>query len=96
MNRTWNHTVKHSTKIAGAVVISAALLTGCSSQPPADATANTAEAQLKTVRAAPIEKRKISEPMEQVADVISSIQMDIVTKAGGDVKEILKKNAATW
>ncbi|ALS21439.1 MULTISPECIES: efflux RND transporter periplasmic adaptor subunit [Paenibacillus] len=91
MNRTWNHTVKHSTKIAGAVVISAALLTGCSSQPPADATANTAEAQLKTVRAAPIEKRKISEPMEQVADVISSIQMDIVTKAGGDVKEILKK-----
>ncbi|MGG1599979.1 efflux RND transporter periplasmic adaptor subunit [Paenibacillus naphthalenovorans] len=91
MNRTWNHTVKHSTKIAGAVVISAALLTGCSSQPPADATANTAEAQLKTVRAAPIEKRKISEPLEQVADVISSIQMDIVTKAGGDVKEILKK-----
>lgn len=91
MNRTFNKTVKHSTKVMGAVVISAALITGCSSDPSAQPTASAAESQLKTVRVAPIEKNKISEPLEQVADVISSIQLDIVTKAGGDVQEILKK-----
>lgn len=91
MNRTLKKTVKHSTKMLGAVVISAALMTGCSSEPADQPMASAAETQLKTVKAEPIEKKKISEPIEQVADVVSSIQLNVVTKAGGDVQEILKK-----
>ncbi|CAG7605058.1 Multidrug resistance protein MdtA [Paenibacillus solanacearum] len=92
MNHTLAQTFKHGTKVIGAVVISTALVTGCTGSPAAQpAASSTAEPQLKTVKVSKIEKKKIGEPLEQVADVISSIQLDIVNKAGGDVQEILKK-----
>ncbi|MCS7459332.1 efflux RND transporter periplasmic adaptor subunit [Paenibacillus doosanensis] len=90
MNPTIAKTMKQSTKVMGAVVISSALIAGCSSQPAAQPQ-NAAEAQIKAVKVAKIEKNKIGDPLEQVADVASSIQLDVITKAGGDVKEILKK-----
>ncbi|TVY09543.1 efflux RND transporter periplasmic adaptor subunit [Paenibacillus cremeus] len=91
MNKAFTNTVKHSSKVVGAVVISTALMAGCSTKPPAPPTANAAEAQTKVVKTAKIEKKKIGDPLEQVADVVSSIQLDVTTKVGGDVLEILKK-----
>jgi RND family efflux transporter MFP subunit len=35
---------------------------------------------------------KIADPLEQVADVVSSVQLEVVVKAGGDVHEIDKKS----
>ena len=84
--------LKHSAKLAGAVVLGAALMTGCSAAPDAKASQeNTAESQVKTVKVTKVSKKKISEPLEQVADVVSSLQIDIIAKAGGDIQEILKK-----
>lgn len=92
MNSTMKSTLKHSTKVVGAVVISTALMTGCTAKPAAQQTAaNAGESQLKVVKVAPIEKKKIGEPLEQVADVVASLQMDVVTKVNGDVLEIMKK-----
>ncbi|MCZ8518832.1 MULTISPECIES: efflux RND transporter periplasmic adaptor subunit [Paenibacillus] len=84
--------MKPAVKALGAAVISAALLASCSAaKPEAAPAATSAEAQIKTVKAAPIEKQKIGEPLEQVADVASSIQLDVVTKSAGDIQEIYKK-----
>jgi len=94
MNSTVAKTMKHSTKVMGAVLISSALLAGCTAQPAAQPQAN-AEAQIKTIKVAKIEKKKIGEPLEQVADVTSSITLDVINKVGGDVKEILKKRGDT-
>jgi len=77
-------------KVISAVILGAAILAGCSPTPQ-DQPAQAGEAQIKQVKVSPIEKKKISEPMEQVADIVSSIQLDIPVKVGGDVKEILKK-----
>lgn len=90
MNPTQTNKLKPSAILAGAVLLTTALLAGCNAQ-PAPQPAASAEAQVKTVKAAPVEKRKIGEPLEQVADVTSSVQMDIVTKVNGDVLEIVKK-----
>lgn len=88
MNLTFTSSVHKRTKIVGALLLSAALFTGCSPQPEAQP---AAEPQIKTVKVEKIEKRKIAEPLEQVADVVSSLQIDVVTKASGDIQEILKK-----
>ncbi|WP_248926780.1 efflux RND transporter periplasmic adaptor subunit [Paenibacillus hamazuiensis] len=87
--------VQKGAKLTGAVVISAALISGCSAQPetkPAQAAQAAGETQqVKAVKVSKIEKRSIGQPLEQVADVVSSLQVDVLTKAGGDVQEILKK-----
>ncbi|MFH5182889.1 efflux RND transporter periplasmic adaptor subunit [Paenibacillus sp. TAB 01] len=85
------HVIKHSAKMLGAVLLSSALLAGCTSAPAAQPAAQTAEPALKVVKTAAIEKKSIGDPLEQVADVVSSIQMDVVTKVSGDVQEIVKK-----
>ncbi|TDF96619.1 efflux RND transporter periplasmic adaptor subunit [Paenibacillus piri] len=90
MNLNKMKSVKHSTKWMGAVVLSTALLTGCTA-PAAKPQPNAAEAALKTVKVSPITKKSIGDPLEQVADVVSSVTMDVVTKANGDVLEIYKK-----
>jgi HlyD family secretion protein len=83
-----------SAKLSAAVLVCTALIAGCSAAPgaaPETAQANSEVQQIKPVKTAKIEKRKISEPLEQVAEIVSSIQIDVVTKTGGDVLEILKK-----
>ncbi|MCR8631656.1 efflux RND transporter periplasmic adaptor subunit [Paenibacillus radicis (ex Xue et al. 2023)] len=82
--------VHKGAKIMGAIVLSTALIAGCSSAPKAQP-AQADEVQLKQVKVNKIEKKKISEPLEQVADIASSIQLDVPVKVGGDVQEILKK-----
>ncbi|MEK8129786.1 efflux RND transporter periplasmic adaptor subunit [Paenibacillus filicis] len=90
MNPTKRNRLNPSAKVVSAVVISTALLAGCSAQPAAQP-APAAESQVKTIKVAPVEKKKIGEPLEQVADVSASVQMDVVSKVNGDVLQLLKK-----
>ncbi|WP_159887903.1 biotin/lipoyl-containing protein, partial [Paenibacillus puerhi] len=83
--------IKSGSKVLNAVVISTALVAGCSAQPEGQPAAASAESQVKTVKVAPVEKKKIGEPLEQVADISASVQMDIVAKVNGDVLQVLKK-----
>ncbi|MEW9698034.1 efflux RND transporter periplasmic adaptor subunit [Paenibacillus sp. SI8] len=86
-------TVKQSVKLFGIVALSAAIAAGCSAAPAASPTGtpSAAQQQEKTVKSAPIKKLKIGEPIEQVGDVVSSVQLDVVTKSSGEVIEIVKK-----
>ncbi|UKS30234.1 efflux RND transporter periplasmic adaptor subunit [Paenibacillus sp. HWE-109] len=86
-------TIKQSAKLFGIVVLSAAIVAGCSASPAASPAATTAAAEqgVKVVKTAKIAKQKIGEPIEQVGDVLSSVQLDIVPKSGGEVIEIVKK-----
>jgi len=85
-------TIKRSAQIFGIVALSAAILAGCSAAPAASPTTTPAGAELvKSVKTDKITKQKISDPVEQVGDVVSSIQLDVVPKASGEVIEILKK-----
>ncbi|WP_281888008.1 efflux RND transporter periplasmic adaptor subunit [Paenibacillus sp. YYML68] len=91
MNPTMRKSFKQGSKVAGAIVISTALMAGCSAQPTAEPAATAAEAQLKVVKTAKVEKQSIGDPIEQVADVVASVEMMVVTKVSGDIQEILKK-----
>jgi HlyD family secretion protein len=86
-------TLKQSSKWAAIMILSSVLIAGCTSQDagPAASPAASQEQQIKTVKVAKIGKQKIGDPQEQIGDVVSSIQLDVVTKAGGEVVEILKK-----
>lgn len=90
MKRIKTKKLKAGYPVAGAMVLAAALLAGCSAE-PAQQPAAAAESQVKSVKVAPVEKKSIGEPLEQVADISASVQMNIVTKVNGDVLEILKK-----
>ncbi|MDQ1914153.1 efflux RND transporter periplasmic adaptor subunit [Paenibacillus sp. GD4] len=89
MNPNNHNTLYKSAKIVGSLVLTAALLAGCTK--PQGPAAQSQTSQLKQVKVAPIEKKKISEPLEQVADVVSSIQLDVPIKTGGDVVQVLKQ-----
>lgn len=77
----------------GALVLTTALLAGCTAQAAKEDPKSGAaqEQQIKTVKVTNVTKQKIGEPIETVADIISSIQLDVVAKTGGDVLEVLKK-----
>ncbi|NHN28568.1 efflux RND transporter periplasmic adaptor subunit [Paenibacillus agricola] len=91
MNFKMINSAKKSTKLLGAVVLSTAILAGCTSPATTAPTPTAAEPVIKSVKVAKVEKKTIGAPLEQVADVVSSIQMDIVTKVSGDIQEIYKK-----
>lgn len=80
---------KKSMKLAGAIALSLAILAGCSAKPAKNEPAE--EQKVKSVKTAVITKQKISDPLEQVADVLPIVQLDIPSKASGEVKEIVKK-----
>ncbi|WP_235959052.1 efflux RND transporter periplasmic adaptor subunit [Paenibacillus silvestris] len=87
-------TIKQSAKLFGVVALSAAIFAGCSASPaasPSATPANAAEQGVKVVKTAKITKQKIGNPVEQVGDIVSSVQLDVVAKSGGEVIEILKK-----
>ncbi|OPH47556.1 efflux transporter periplasmic adaptor subunit [Paenibacillus ferrarius] len=86
-------TIKQSAKLFGIVALSAAIAVGCSASPAASPAATTAavEQGVKVVKTAKIVKQKIGDPIEQVGDVESSVQLDVVVKSGGEVIEIVKK-----
>lgn len=87
MNRTaWRKLVMGCALLAlGAVTV-----VGCTNPE-----SNTPEAQnvvqTPSVKISKAEKRSIGEPQETVAQVISSVERDVVVKASGDVLQALKK-----
>lgn len=84
----WAKTVRTVVVLA----VSAAIVASCTSSGPsqgADAVDVQAPA-VKVVKVAEISKLQISEPREQVADVLASAQVSVVAKSTGDVRELLK------
>jgi len=84
--------------IAVVLAVGIAVIAGCSSQPKSEGAADAANANnaaAKTVKVAEIAKVQIAEPLEQVADVLASAQVNIVAKAGADVHQIVKKRGET-
>lgn len=74
---------KRTSAIGLVVLLTGALAAGCS--------ASSAAGGPKSVKTAPAAKMQMSDSKEIDADVISSSQVNVVTKVGGDVKEMLKK-----
>jgi RND family efflux transporter MFP subunit len=79
--------------VAGLMLAFAAGCQSAADKPDNDAMA--AEQQIKTVKVAQVTKQIISEPEEVVANVVPSVQMDIILKADGDVRELVKKRGDT-
>ncbi len=92
-------TVRRSMQALAILAISMLVIAGCSSgaglqEAQAGAAAESANQALKRVKIAEIAKVQISEPQEQVADVVASAQVDIVAKAGAEVREVVKERGA--
>lgn len=82
---------ERSLNMFGAAALSLAVLAGCSTQAQKSEPQSAQEQQIKTVKVATISKQRIGDPLEQVADVLPIVQVDVLAKAGGDVIEIVKK-----
>ncbi|PYI50241.1 efflux RND transporter periplasmic adaptor subunit [Paenibacillus flagellatus] len=79
-------------KVAAALVLTVAVAVGCTTGGKPEATPAAAQEQaIKTVKVQKLTKQKIGDPLEQVADVAPVTQLDVVSKASGEIKEILKK-----
>lgn len=79
-------------KIAAALVLTVAVAAGCTAGDKQAAAPATAQEQtIKTVKVQKVSKQKIGEPLEQVADVVAATQLDIIAKAGGEVRQIMVK-----
>ncbi|TDG00305.1 efflux RND transporter periplasmic adaptor subunit [Paenibacillus piri] len=77
----------------GILTLSAALIAGCSQmnvllQNPVE---SSQEQQAKAIKTEKISKQKIGDPLEQAAEVMSSVQINVNAKAGGDIEQIVKK-----
>jgi HlyD family secretion protein len=79
-----------SVKLLAAVALTSALAAGCASAPVPTKQTAAQEQPIPTVTVQPIAKMTIADPLEQVADVISAVQLDVLAKTGGDVLEIVK------
>jgi len=77
--------------LAAAVILTVAVAAGCTAGGEAPKPAAAQEQTIKTVKVQKITKQSIGDPLEQVADVVAATQLDVVAKAGGEIKEILKK-----
>lgn len=90
-NRLKSKTIIGGVKLAAAVVLTVAVAAGCSAEAGPTVPAATQEQAIKTVKVQKLAKQKIGDPLEQVADVAPVMQLDVMAKSSGDVKEILKK-----
>lgn len=70
------------------LAISGAVAVGCS-------TTSASSSQAKSVKTTPAAKQKMEDKTELDADVVSSTQVNMLSKVSGDVKEILKKRGDT-
>ncbi|MEK3914044.1 efflux RND transporter periplasmic adaptor subunit [Paenibacillus sp. FSL H7-0331] len=70
------------------LAISGAVAVGCS-------TTSASSSQVKSVKTTPAAKQKMEDKTELDADVVSSTQVNMLSKVSGDVKEILKKRGDT-
>jgi multidrug efflux pump subunit AcrA (membrane-fusion protein) len=78
---------------AVSILVSFTFIAGCLAAPVKPVTNVAAQQQqvLKSVKVSKIIKHKIGDPLERAADVQSSVQFEIIAKAGGDIEQILKK-----
>ncbi|MFK7696881.1 efflux RND transporter periplasmic adaptor subunit [Paenibacillus sp. HJGM_3] len=90
-NRLKSKTMIGGVKLAAAVVLTVAVAAGCSAEAGPTVPAATQEQAIKAVKVQKLAKQKIGDPLEQVADVAPVMQLDVMAKSSGDVKEILKK-----
>ncbi|NQX71420.1 efflux RND transporter periplasmic adaptor subunit [Paenibacillus alba] len=72
-----------------ALLTAAAVLASACSAPGAKGAA-TVQLAPRTIKTEEIKKQKISNPIEQVADVAAGTTLDVVAKANGEVTEVLK------
>ena len=72
------------------LLTAAAVLASACSAPGAKGAA-TVQLAPKAIKTDVIKKQKISNPIEQVADVAAGTTLDVVAKVGGEVTEVLKK-----
>jgi HlyD family secretion protein len=82
-----------SVKMAGTLVLSFAIIAGCSEIIPSANEPNAAVVQeqtFKSVKVYKVIRQKIGEPVEHAASVESSVQFELISKAGGDIEEVLK------
>lgn len=79
------------------LALSFTLMAGCSDAIPFSSNKLPVgqEQALKSVRVVKVVKQKIGDPVEHAGDVQSSVQFDVVTKAGGDIESILKARGDT-
>lgn len=77
---------KRISKTGVTVILGAVLAAGCS-------TASSGSAS--SVKVEPAAKVKIEDTIQQDADVLASTQVNVLTKVGGDIKEVLKKRGDT-
>ncbi|NOV00743.1 efflux RND transporter periplasmic adaptor subunit [Paenibacillus planticolens] len=73
-----------------ALLTAAAVLASACSAPGAKGAA-TVQLAPRAVKTEVVKKQKISNPIEQVADVAAGTTLDVVSKANGEVLEVLKK-----
>ncbi|MCR8633643.1 efflux RND transporter periplasmic adaptor subunit [Paenibacillus radicis (ex Xue et al. 2023)] len=76
----WKSTVAPASMILLCAVVAA----GCS-------VTSAKESQLRQVKVAPVAKQAMEGLVEQDADVVSSSQVNVTVKVGGDVQQLLKK-----
>lgn len=81
--------------LIGMILIIATQVAGCAPKPQEAGNQTADPSAPKTVKVQKVSKQKISNPREQVGDLSASVQVDVVPKAGGEVKEILKKKGET-
>lgn len=83
---------KFKSRSMGVIVLltAAAVLASACSAPGAKGAA-TVQLAPKAIKTDVIKKQKISNPIEQVADVAAGMTLDVVSKANGEVTEVLKK-----
>lgn len=84
-------------KTVSILAMSFTIIAGCSETIPLshETSAAVQEQPLKSVKLYKVGKQKIGDPVEHAADVLSSVQFDIIAKAGGDIVQVLK-NREEW
>ncbi|MEK8126945.1 efflux RND transporter periplasmic adaptor subunit [Paenibacillus filicis] len=83
---------RHGITAVLAVGVSFTMITGCANVWGSNdvQTANEQQAG-KAVKVAKLQKIKLGEPPELVAEILSSVQVELFAKSGGEVTEVLKR-----
>lgn len=89
--RTRKHFTKQGMTAALAVGVSFSLITGCTSILGRNAEPAAQELQAKSVKVIKLQKLKLGEPPELNAEIVSSLQFEVLAKAEGEVVEVLKR-----
>ncbi|AEI40039.1 efflux RND transporter periplasmic adaptor subunit [Paenibacillus mucilaginosus] len=74
----------------GILLLASSVAAACSPPGAPAAPAAQGETKQKPVKTAKVERHLVSDPREQLADVVASVKLDVITKAGGQVTEVLK------